>query len=175
MGAAGGGRVADPLGVRELAPAGHEGPCQPPADDASARPEDDAATTTTTRPPVPPRPDVDLRGDGGADGSTKAETQLQGRAGWRSGDVLVAGGRDRRDLGQWPRAGDGRADRHPGEGRASSRGGWQVRDRDNDALLASGSGAGEIRFRAVALRKVAFMQLSSDGTPRVAEYEAFSR
>ncbi|MCA2212047.1 hypothetical protein [Jidongwangia harbinensis] len=44
---------------------------------------------------------------------------------------------------------------------------------DDDAILASGTGAGEITFRPVALRKITFVVLSANGTPRVAEYRTF--
>jgi hypothetical protein len=54
-------------------------------------------------------------------------------------------------------------------------GSWQVRNHDNDAVLASGSGAGVITFAPVSLRKITFVIRSADGTPRVAEYETFAR
>lgn len=131
-------------------------------------------TTPTAKPPVPP-PNLSLRGDGGADGSTKAERRSFKDV--RDGDLETFWspvGETGEISVKWPvPVTVGRiVIRERGERRI---GGWQVRNHDNDALLASGSGAGEIRFRAVALRKVTFVIVGSDGTPRVAEYEAFSR
>jgi hypothetical protein len=60
----------------------------------------------------------------------------------------------------------------PGGGRI---GAWQVRNHDNDAVLASGNGAGVITFAPVSLRKITFVILGAAGTPRVAEYETFAR
>jgi hypothetical protein len=60
----------------------------------------------------------------------------------------------------------------PGGGRI---GAWQVRNHDNDAVLAAGNGAGVITFASVSLRKITFVILGADGTPRVGEYETFAR
>ncbi|WP_285688582.1 hypothetical protein [Actinoplanes sp. NBRC 103695] len=130
----------------------------------------------TTRPATPPAaPNQSLRDDGGADGSTKA----QGRS---FKDVRDG------DLGTFwsPVGATGEISvkwtvpvpvsririRESGDRRI---GNWQVRNHDNDAVLASGSGAGVITFRAVTLRKITFVILGSRGTPRVAEYETFAR
>ena len=130
----------------------------------------------TTPPTMPPAgPNLSLRDDGGADGSTKA----QGRS---FKDVRDG------DLGTFwsPVGATGEISvkwtvpvqvsririRETGDRRI---GNWQVRNHDNDAVLASGSGAGVITFRTVTLRKITFVILGSQGTPRVAEYETFAR
>ncbi|MCY9784553.1 right-handed parallel beta-helix repeat-containing protein [Nocardiopsis sp. EMB25] len=53
-------------------------------------------------------------------------------------------------------------------------GSWQVVDHDTGAVLTSGSGAGVIAFEATALRKIDFEITSSNGTPRVAEFETYA-
>jgi len=128
----------------------------------------------TTRPPQSFGPNLSLRGDGDADGSAKApgsrfNNVRDGDRGtfwtptWSSGEISV----------KWPvpvRVARIVIREASGGGRI---GAWQVRNHDNNAVLASGSGAGVIRFRAVALRKVTFVIFNASGAPRVAEYETF--
>jgi hypothetical protein len=45
---------------------------------------------------------------------------------------------------------------------------------DNGAVLATGSGAGVISFARTSLNKITFEITSSNGTPRVAEYETYA-
>lgn len=52
-------------------------------------------------------------------------------------------------------------------------GAWQLINNDNGALVASGSGAGEIHFDAVTLPKLNFEIISANGTPQVAEFETY--
>ncbi|WP_236567786.1 right-handed parallel beta-helix repeat-containing protein [Nocardiopsis sp. FR6] len=53
-------------------------------------------------------------------------------------------------------------------------GSWRVVDHDTGAVLATGSGAGAITFAPTTLRKVNFEITSSNGTPRVAEFETYA-
>ena len=53
-------------------------------------------------------------------------------------------------------------------------GSWRVVDHDSGAVLASGSGAGVISFAPTSLRKINFEITSSNGTPRIAEFETYS-
>ncbi len=53
-------------------------------------------------------------------------------------------------------------------------GSWQVVDHDTGAVLTTGSGAGVITFDSVTLRKINFEITSSNGTPRVAEFETYA-
>ncbi len=53
-------------------------------------------------------------------------------------------------------------------------GAWRVVDNDTGAVLASGSGAGTITFRATSTKKLNFEILGSSGTPRVAELETYA-
>ena len=130
-------------------------------------------TRTPSKRPTPPAgPNLSLRADGEADGSTKA----QGRSfkDVRDGDL----GTFWSPIGttgeisiKWPvpvTVSRIRIREAPGGGRI---GAWQVRNHDNDALLATGDGAGTIAFAPVSLRKITFVILGADGMPRVAEYE----
>ncbi|WAX77429.1 pectate lyase family protein [Streptomyces sp. KMM 9044] len=51
---------------------------------------------------------------------------------------------------------------------------WRVLDHDTGAVLTSGSGAGVISFPRTSLRKVTFEITSSNGTPRIAEFETYN-
>jgi hypothetical protein len=147
-----------------------------PASAATARPT--ATRRPTTRPPTtkPAEPNLSLRADGEADGSTKA----QGRSfkDVRDGSLSTfwspVGVTGEISI-KWPvpvTLSRIRIREAPGGGRIRA---WQVRNHDNDAVLASGTGAGVITFAPVALRKITFVVLGADGTPRVAEYETFAR
>ncbi|MEV7863872.1 pectate lyase [Streptomyces hirsutus] len=60
---------------------------------------------------------------------------------------------------------------------AGSEGGirnWRVLNNDTGAVLTSGSGAGVISFPKTSLKKVTFEITSSNGSPRVAEFETYS-
>ena len=52
-------------------------------------------------------------------------------------------------------------------------GSWRVVNNDTGAVLATGSGAGVITFAPTTLRKINFEITSSNGTPRVAEFETY--
>jgi hypothetical protein len=157
-------------------------PTTRPATARSVTKRPPATRRPATRTPSPrpsPRPSIgpnlSLRGDGDADGSSKAE-------GTRFNDV-----RDD-DLGsfwspvgvtgeisvKWPvpvRLSRIDIREAPGGGRIRN---WQLRNHDNDAVLASGTGAGVITFAPVTLRKITFVILSAGGTPRVSEYRTFA-
>ncbi len=53
-------------------------------------------------------------------------------------------------------------------------GSWRVVDHDSGDVLTSGSGAGVITFAPTSLRKIDFEVTSSNGTPRVAEFETYA-
>ncbi|HEX2144982.1 MAG TPA: polysaccharide lyase family 1 protein [Glycomyces sp.] len=59
-------------------------------------------------------------------------------------------------------------------GSAGTIGNWQVVNHDNDAVLASGSGAGTITFARTSLSKIDFVITSANGPPRVAEFETYA-
>lgn len=52
---------------------------------------------------------------------------------------------------------------------------WRLVDNDTGAVLATGTGAGQATFGAVALKKINLEITSSSGTPRVAEIETYAR
>ncbi len=51
---------------------------------------------------------------------------------------------------------------------------WRVLNGDTGAVLATGTGAGVIRFAATSTRKITFDITSSTGAPRVAEFETYA-
>jgi hypothetical protein len=53
-------------------------------------------------------------------------------------------------------------------------GSWRVVNHDTGSVLATGSGAGPITFAPTTLRKINFEITSSNGTPRVAEFETYA-
>ncbi|MFY1694584.1 MULTISPECIES: pectate lyase family protein [unclassified Solwaraspora] len=59
-------------------------------------------------------------------------------------------------------------------GAAGNIGSWRVVNNDNGAVLATGSGAGVIRFSPTSLRKINFEITGASGTPRVAEFETYA-
>ncbi|MBC9006702.1 pectate lyase, partial [Micromonospora aurantiaca] len=59
-------------------------------------------------------------------------------------------------------------------GTSGSIGSWQLVNNDTGAVLASGSGAGQITFGATSLKKINFKINSSGGTPRVGEFETYA-
>lgn len=48
---------------------------------------------------------------------------------------------------------------------------WRVLNHDTGAVLASGTGAGVVSFPKTSLKKITFEITSSNGSPRVAEFE----
>ncbi|MFI7547506.1 hypothetical protein [Actinoplanes sp. NPDC049599] len=162
-----------PISPQSTAPASATGTRPPATRRPTTRPP--APTTRPTTPP-PAAPNLSLRGDGEADGSTKAEGRSfkDVRDGslstfWSpvgvTGEVSI----------KWPvpvTVSRIRIREAPGGGRI---GAWQVRNHDTNAVLAAGSGAGTITFTPVSLRKITFVIRGADGTPRVAEYETFAR
>ncbi|MFI5937955.1 polysaccharide lyase family 1 protein [Actinoplanes sp. NPDC051494] len=59
-------------------------------------------------------------------------------------------------------------------GSAGAIGSWQLINYSTGAVLASGTGAGTIRFPATALTKLTFRILTASTTPRIAEYETYA-
>jgi hypothetical protein len=148
---------------------------------AATRPPTTRPTATrppSKRPAPEPTtgPNLSLRADGDADGSTKAE-------GTRFNDVrdgdLSSFWSPTRTTGEisvkWPvpvKLSRIEIREAPGDGRIRA---WQLRNHTDDgAILASGTGAGVITFAPVSLRKITFVILSANGTPRVAEYRTFA-
>ncbi|GIE99613.1 hypothetical protein [Paractinoplanes rishiriensis] len=148
------------------------------ADDEEAPPR----TTSPTRPPTtrpttrPPAPNLSLGANTDADGSTKAD-------GTSFNDV-----RDGSLSTFWsPTASTGTVSvKWPGTIRLSRIiikepagtpriRAWRVKDHDANTILATGTGAGEITFTPTTLRKISFEILTSNGTPRVAEFETFAQ
>ena len=142
---------------------------RPPAPRPTTRP--------TTRPTPRPStgPNLSLRADGDADGSSKEDGTRFNDV--RDGDLASfwsPTGVTGEISVKWPvpvKLSRIEIREAPGGGRIRA---WQVRHHDNDAVLASGTGAGVITFPPVTLRKSTFVILSASGTPRVAEYRTFA-
>jgi hypothetical protein len=136
------------------------------------------ATRAPATRPAPPRaePNLSLRADGEADGSTKAQgTSFKDVRDGDLGTFWSPIGETGEISNKWPvpvTVSRIRIREAPGGGRI---GAWQVRNHDNDAVLAAGNGAGVITFASVSLRKITFVILGANGTPRVGEYETFAR
>lgn len=165
-----------PVPARSEAPAGAAATRQTTTLRPTTRPSATPAPPTRPTPPPVVEPNLSLRADGEADGSTKARGRSfkdvrDGSLGTFWSPIGVTG----EISNKWPvpvtlsriRIREAR-----GGGRI---GAWQVRNHDNGRVLASGNGAGVITFAPVALRKITFVILGAGGTPRVAEYETFAR
>ncbi|THV42057.1 pectate lyase family protein [Glycomyces buryatensis] len=59
-------------------------------------------------------------------------------------------------------------------GTTGSIGSWRLVNNGNGAVLASGTGAGTITFSATSLTKINFEITSSNGTPKIAEFETYA-
>ncbi|MCZ7437815.1 pectate lyase [Micromonospora sp. WMMC241] len=131
---------------------------------------------TTTSPPPPSGTNLSLASGAGADGTSKADGTSYGNV--RDGS-----------LGTWwsPSGSTGTISikwgsattvsrvviREP-SGTQGSIGSWQLVNNDTGAVLASGSGAGATSFAATSLKKINFKINSSNGTPKVGEFETYA-
>ncbi|MEU7574504.1 MULTISPECIES: pectate lyase family protein [unclassified Micromonospora] len=147
-----------------------------PTTPAPTTPAPTTPPPTTTTPPPPSGTNLSLASGAGADGSSKAD-------GTSYGNVRDA------NLGTWwsPSGSTGTISikwgsatrvsrviiREP-SGTQGSIGSWQLVNNDTGAVLASGSGAGAISFAATSLQKINFKINSSNGTPRVGEFETYA-
>lgn len=59
-------------------------------------------------------------------------------------------------------------------GSSGTIGSWQLVNHGTGAVLASGSDAGTITFARTSLCKITFRITSSNGAPRVAEFETYA-
>ncbi|MGC4897072.1 pectate lyase family protein [Micromonospora sp. DT31] len=155
--------------------------------DGNCTPQSPAPTTPAPTTPAPTTPppattpppsgiNLSLASGAGADGSSKADGTSYGnvRDGnlgtyWSpagsTGTVSVKWGADTRVS---------RVVIREPSGTQGSIGSWQLVNNDTGAVLASGSGAGSITFAATSLRKINFKINSSNGTPRIGEFETYA-
>jgi pectate lyase len=127
--------------------------------------------------PAPSQPSgTNLSIGAGSDGSSKASGTSYGNV--RDGDMATywspAGATGSISI-KWGSATTvSRVNIREASGSAGGIGSWRVVNADTGAVLASGSGAGVITFPSTAMRKVTFEIVSSNGAPRVAEFETYA-
>ncbi|ATO13335.1 pectate lyase [Micromonospora sp. WMMA2032] len=130
----------------------------------------------TTTPPPSGGTNLSLASGAGADGSSKADGTSYGNV--RDGSLGTywspAGSTGTVSI-KWGSATTvSRVVIREPSGTSGSIGSWQLVNNDTGAVLASGSGAGQITFGATSLKKINFKINSSGGTPRVGEFETYA-
>ncbi|SBT66906.1 Pectate lyase [Micromonospora sediminicola] len=130
----------------------------------------------TTTPPPSGGTNLSLASGAGADGSSKADGTSYGNV--RDGNLGTywspAGSTGTVSI-KWGSATTvSRVVIREPSGTSGSIGSWQLVNNDTGAVLASGSGAGQITFGATSLKKINFRINSSGGTPRVGEFETYA-
>ncbi|MFI7071108.1 polysaccharide lyase family 1 protein [Micromonospora sediminicola] len=130
----------------------------------------------TTTPPPGGGTNLSLASGAGADGSSKADGTSYGNV--RDGNLGTywspAGSTGTVSI-KWGSATTvSRVVIREPSGTSGSIGSWQLVNNDTGAVLASGSGAGQITFGATSLKKINFKINSSGGTPRVGEFETYA-
>ncbi|MFG1868537.1 pectate lyase family protein [Micromonospora arborensis] len=158
-----------------------DGSCSPQTPPPTTPAPTTPAPTTpapTTPPPTtpPPTSGTNLSLGGGADGSSKASGTSYGNV--RDGNISTywspAGSTGSISIKWGSATRVSRAIIREPSGTQGSIGSWQLINHDTGAVLASGSGAGSISFSATSLSKITFKINSSNGTPRVGEFETYA-
>ncbi|MBY8871430.1 pectate lyase [Micromonospora sp. PLK6-60] len=156
-----------------------DGNCSPQSPSPTTPGPTTPAPTTpppTSTPPPPSGTNLSLASGAGADGSSKASGTSYGNV--RDGSLGT----------YWSPTGStgtisikwGSATRvsrviiREPSGTQGSIGSWQLVNNDTGAVLAAGSGAGSITFTATSLTKINFKINSSNGTPKVGEFETYA-
>ncbi|GIG89798.1 pectate lyase family protein [Plantactinospora endophytica] len=135
-------------------------------------------TPTPTNPGTPTQPPsgTNLSLGAGADGSSKASGTSYGNV--RDGDMGTywspAGATGSISIKWGSATSVSRINIREASGAAGGIGSWRVLNADTGAVLTSGSGAGVITFAQTSLKKITFDITSSNGAPRVAEFETYA-
>ncbi|MBD0424517.1 polysaccharide lyase family 1 protein [Streptomyces sp. TRM S81-3] len=158
-----------------------DGNCSPqtptPTPSASTSQPSTPTPDPTTSTPAPTQPGgTNLSIGAGADGSSKADGTSYGNV--RDGDMSTywspAGSTGSVSV-KWGSATTvSKINIREAAGATGRIGSWRVVNADTGAVLTSGSGAGVITFPSTSLRKITFEITSSNGTPRVAEFETYA-
>ncbi|MBQ1087932.1 polysaccharide lyase family 1 protein [Streptomyces sp. B93] len=150
-----------------------DGNCTPQTPTPTPTPTDPAPTDPV---PTDPPTGTNLSIGAGSDGSSKADGTSYGNV--RDGSMST----------YWSPSGStgsvsvkwGSATRvssvniREAAGATGAIGSWRVVNHDTGAVLKTGSGAGVIAFTPTTLSKITFEITSSNGTPRVAEFETYA-
>jgi len=158
-----------------------DGSCSPQTPTPTAGPTASPTAGPTASPTPSPAPTSSPSGQNlsigaGADGSGKGGGTSYGNAidGSTSTYWQPSGSTGRISV-KWESATTvGRVVVREASGSSGAIGSWRVVNNDTGAVLATGTGAGTIRFTATSLRKLNFEILGSSGTPRVAELETYA-
>ncbi|AEG42844.1 polysaccharide lyase family 1 protein [Isoptericola variabilis] len=150
--------------------------------DGTCSPQDPTPTPTPTPDPTPePTPEptptgVNLSIGAGSDGSSKADGTSYGNV--RDGDLSTywspAGSTGRISIKWGSPTTVSTVVIREAAGAVGAIGSWRVVNNDDGRVLATGSGAGTIRFAATTLSKINVEITSSSATPRVAELETYA-
>ncbi len=144
--------------------------------DGNCRAEDPTDPDPTDPDPTDPPSGTNLSIGAGADGSSKASGTSYGNA--VDGDMGTywspSGSTGRISVKWGSNTTVSAINIREAAGAGGNIGSWRVVDHDTGAVLATGSGAGAITFAPTTLRKVNFEITSSNGTPRVAEFETYA-
>ncbi|MBF9133873.1 pectate lyase [Plantactinospora sp. S1510] len=143
------------------------------------RPTTPSPTNPTPGPstPTPTQPGgTNLSIGAGSDGSSKASGTSYGNV--RDGNMATywspAGSTGYISI-KWDSAtAVSRINIREASGATGGIGSWRVVNADTGAVLTSGSGAGVITFTRTTLKKITFDITSSNGSPRVAEFETYA-
>ncbi|MEE6262944.1 pectate lyase family protein [Plantactinospora sonchi] len=138
------------------------------------RPTTPSPTSPTPSPTTPSGTNLSL--GAGADGSSKASGTSYGNV--RDDDMGTywspAGSTGYVSI-KWNSATTvSRINIREASGSTGGIGSWRVVNADTGAVLTSGSGAGVITFPSTTLRKITFDITSSNGAPRLAEFETYA-
>lgn len=148
----------------------------PPTTPGPTTPAPTTPPPGTTTPPPSGGTNLSLVSGAGADGSSKADGTSYGNV--RDGNLSTywspSGSTGTVSI-KWGSATTvSRVVIREPSGTSGSIGSWQLVNNDTGAVLASGSGAGQITFGATSLKKINFKINSSGGTPRVGEFETYA-
>ncbi|QEU85410.1 pectate lyase family protein [Streptomyces viridosporus] len=154
-----------------------DGSCTPQNPGPTPTPTPTDPTPTPTDPTPPSGTNLSLSSGAGADGSSKASGTSYGNV--RDGNMSTywsPSGSTGSVSVKWGSAtGVSKINIREASGSAGAIGSWRVLNGDTGAVLTSGSGAGVISFPKTSLKKVTFEITSSNGTPRVAEFETYAQ
>ncbi|MEV0002691.1 pectate lyase [Micromonospora sp. NPDC050980] len=156
-----------------------DGTCAPQSPPPTTPGPTTPAPTTpppATTPPPPGGTNLSLASGAGADGSSKASGTSYGNV--RDGNLGTywspTGSTGTISI-KWGSATTvSRVIIREPSGTQGSIGSWQLVDNDTGAVLATGNGAGSTTFAATSLRKINFRITSSNGTPKVGEFETYA-
>jgi pectate lyase len=156
---------------------GNCAPTTTPPTSASPTPSTPSPTTPAPTTPAPTQPSgTNLSIGAGSDGSSKASGTSYGNV--RDGNMGTywspVGATGSISIKWGSATAVSRINIREASGSVGAIGSYRVVNADTGAVLTSGSGAGVITFARTTLSKITFEITSSNGAPRVAEYETYA-